>query len=144
MIFAWSVREETGLEGARALADQLGTNVSRVYAIDTFVSSDSPLESSRFANAKLGEGVVARALDNSSVTPADDVERLTRLARTARIPLQYGTTSGGNDGSTFSAWGVPDVAIGWPLRYSHSPAETIDLRDVGKLAEVVQLIAERW
>jgi len=69
VIFAWSVREEAGLEGAKALAAALGPDVSRVYAIDTFVSSDSPLESSHFANAKLGEGVVSRALDNSSVTP---------------------------------------------------------------------------
>jgi putative aminopeptidase FrvX len=141
VIFAWSVREETGLEGARALADELGTNVSRVYAIDTFVSSDSPLESSRFANAKLGDGAVSRALDNSSVTPADDVDRLTRLARTARIPLQVGTTNGGNDGSALAHYGAIDVAIGWPSRYSHSPVELLDLRDVRSLARVIAAIA---
>jgi len=141
VIFVWSVREETGLEGAKAIADQLGTNVSRVYAIDTFVSSDSPLESSHFANAKLGEGPVSRALDNSSVTPADDVDRLTRLARTARIPLQVGTTNGGNDGSELARYGAIDVAIGWPSRYSHSPAELLDLRDVRSLARLISALA---
>ena len=141
VIFAWSVREETGLEGAKALADRLGTNVSRVYAIDTFVSSDSPLESSRFANAKLGEGPVSRALDNSSVTPADDVDRLTRLARTARIPIQVGTTNGGNDGSELARYGAIDVAIGWPSRYSHSPAELLDLRDIRSLARLIAALA---
>ena len=44
-----------------------------------------------------------------------------------RIPLQIGTTNGGNDGSAFSDWGVPDVPIGWPLRYSHSPAEVVEI-----------------
>ena len=141
VIFVWSVREETGLEGAKVIADQLGTNVSRVYAIDTFVSSDSPLESSRFANAKLGDGPVSRALDNSSVTPAEDVDRLTRLARTARIPLQVGTTNGGNDGSELARYGAIDVAIGWPSRYSHSPAELLDLRDVRSLARLITALA---
>jgi putative aminopeptidase FrvX len=137
VIFVWSVREETGLEGAKAAAEEFGPTVQRVYAIDTFVSSDSPLESPRFAYAQIGEGAVSRALDNSSVTPPDEVDRLTRIARAARIPLQVGTTNGGNDGSELARYGAIDVAIGWPLRYSHSPAELIDLRDIRSLARIV-------
>ena len=141
VIFAWSVREEIGLEGAKALAEELGPNVGRVYAIDTFVSSDSPLEGARFANAKLGDGAISRALDNSSVTPPDDVDRLTRLARVGRIPLQVGTTNGGNDGSELARYGATDVAIGWPSRYSHSPAELLDLRDIRSLARIIAALA---
>ena len=141
VIFVWSVREETGLEGAKAAAETFGPNVRRVYAIDTFVSSDSPLESSRFANATIGEGAVSRALDNSSVTPPDEVDRLTKIARTARIPLQVGTTNGGNDGSELARYGAIDVAIGWPLRYSHSPAELIDLRDIHSLVRIIAALA---
>jgi putative aminopeptidase FrvX len=55
-----------------------------------------------------------------------------------------GTTNGGNDGSAFSDWGVPDVPIGWPLRYSHSPVELVDLRDVAGLADLVRALAEGW
>src|SRR5207249_7737393 len=84
VIFAWSVREEGGLEGAKALAAELGPSVRRVHAVDTFVSSDSPLESRRFAYAPLGQGAVMRALDNSSVTPPDEVERALRIARAGR------------------------------------------------------------
>lgn len=142
--FVWSVREEIGLEGARVAAGTLGLTPARVHAIDTFVSADAPLESRTYGFAPLGKGPVIRALDNSAAAPPVLVDSLRALARAARIPLQYGTTSGGNDGSTFAPWGVPDVAIGWPLRYSHSPVETIDLRDVGHLAEVVRVIAERW
>ena len=144
VMFVWSVREEIGLEGAKVVADELGSQPARVHAIDTFVSSDTPLDPKAYALAPLGRGPVIRALDNSAAAPPVLVDSLRALARSARIPLQYGTTSGGNDGSTFLPWGVPDVAIGWPLRYSHSPAETIDLRDVVHLAEVVQVIAERW
>lgn len=141
VIFVWSVREESGLEGAKAVAQNFGSNVSRVYAIDTFVSSDSPLESPHFAYAKIGEGPVSRALDNSSVTPADEVERLTRLARVAHIPLQVGTTNGGNDGSELVRYGAIDIAIGWPSRYSHSPVELLDLRDVRSLSRLIAAIA---
>jgi putative aminopeptidase FrvX len=141
VIFVWSVREETGLEGAKAAAEEFGPTVQRVYAIDTFVSSDSPLESPRFAYAQIGEGAVSRALDNSSVTPPDEVDRLTRIARAARIPLQVGTTNGGNDGSELARYGAIDVAIGWPLRYSHSPAELIDLRDIRSLARIVAALS---
>ena len=144
VIFLWSVREEIGLEGARAAANALGLRPVRVYAVDTFVSADSPLEPQNFALAPLGHGPVARALDNSAVTPPAYVDSLVALARARRIPLQVGTTNGGNDGSVFAAYGVPDVPIGWPLRYSHSPAETIDLRDVASLADIIQAIAEEW
>jgi putative aminopeptidase len=144
VIFIWSVREEIGLEGARAVANALGLRPARVHAVDTFVSADSPLEPKNFALALLGRGAVARALDNSAVTPPAYVDSLVALAGARRIALQVGTTNGGNDGSVFAAYGVPDVPIGWPLRYSHSPAETSDLRDVASLADMIQAIAEQW
>lgn len=144
VIFIWSVREEIGLEGARAAAAALGLRPARVHAIDTFVSADSPLERRNFALAPLGRGPVVRALDNSSVTPPAYVDSLAALARARRIPLQVGTTNGGNDGSAFADWGVPDVPLGWPLRYSHSPVEVVDLRDVAALAELVRAAAAGW
>jgi putative aminopeptidase FrvX len=144
VIFIWSTREEIGLEGARAAAAALGLGPARVHAVDTFVSADSPLERTNFGLAPLGAGPVARALDNSSVTPPAMVDSLVSLARAAGIPLQVGATNGGNDGSAFAGWGVPDVPLGWPLRYSHSPVEVADLRDVAALAELVRVVAERW
>lgn len=144
VIFIWSVREEVGLEGAAAAAAQLGVSAARVHAIDTFVSADSPLELPNFAVAPIGTGAVARAVDNSAVTPPALVDSLVRVARLRGVALQLGTTNGGNDGSVFAPWGVPDVAIGWPLRYSHSPAEVVDLRDVASLASLIQAVAETW
>jgi putative aminopeptidase FrvX len=96
-----------------------------VFAIDTFVSSDSPLESKRFANAKLGEGFVVRAVDNS-------------------IPVQYGVTGGGNDGAVFLRYVSVDVALGWPLRYAHSPGEVIDTKDLDALGKIAEVISRKW
>jgi putative aminopeptidase len=145
--FVWSTREEIGLEGAAELAKRLfadGRVPDYVFAVDTFVSSDSPLESKRFANAELGKGFVVRAIDNSNIVPHDAIEKLVKLARANQIPVQYGVTGGGNDGSAFTRYGSIDVAMGWPLRYSHSPAEVIDTRDVDALARIVAAVARGW
>ena len=144
VIFIFSTREEIGLEGAQGAAAALGTTPKRVHAIDTFVSADSPLELPNFAVAPIGQGAVARALDASSITPPAYVDSLVRVARARGVKLQVGTTMGGNDGSMFAPYGVVDVALGWPLRYSHSPAEVVDLRDVVSLADMIQAVAELW
>jgi len=57
---------------------------------------------------------------------------------------QYGVTGGGNDGAVFTRFGSVDVAMGWPLRYSHSPAEVIDTRDLDALSRIVTVIAKSW
>jgi putative aminopeptidase FrvX len=145
--FVWSTGEEEGLVGAAKLAKRLaaeGHVPDFVFAVDTFVSSDSPLESKRFADAKLGEGFVIRAIDSSNVARPDLVERVIQLARTGNIPAQYGVTAGGNDGSAFVRYGAVDIPLGWPLRYSHSPAEVVDTRDVDSLARIVAAIARSW
>jgi putative aminopeptidase FrvX len=63
------------------------------------------------------------------------------VARVARIPLQVGTTNGGNDGSELARYGAIDDALGWPSRYSHSPVELLDLRDVRSLARIIATLA---
>jgi putative aminopeptidase FrvX len=145
--FIWSTREEVGLEGAAAAAEQMAKeNASPdfVFAIDTFVSSDSPLETKRFADAELGQGFVVRAVDNSNITPREYVDRVVRLAHANKIAVQFGVTGGGNDGSVFSRYGAVDVPLGWPLRYSHSPAEVIDTKDADALAKIIAAIAREW
>lgn len=139
--FVWSVQEETALGGAAYSAARFGPTVRRVHAVDTFVAADSPLESDRFAATPIGRGAVVRALDNSSATPAAEVDRVVAIAAARRIPLQVGTTNGGNDGSELARFGAVDVPVAWPLRYSHSPAEVIDLRDVQALARLVGALA---
>jgi putative aminopeptidase FrvX len=145
--FVWSTEEEVGLKGAAAFAEQAakdGRTPDFVFAIDTFVSSDSPLESKRFGDAELGKGFVVRAVDNSNVVPLQYVDRVLALAKENNIPAQYGVTGGGNDGAVFLRYGSVDVALGWPLRYSHSPGEVIDTKDLDALGKIVEVIAREW
>jgi putative aminopeptidase FrvX len=141
VIFAWSVREETGLEGAMALARRYGSAVKRVFSVDTFVSSDSPVETTRFADAPLGHGAVIRGLDNSAVASPAEIERILAIARTQQIPLQVGATNGGTDGSDFVRYGAVHVSLSWPGRYSHSPVEVLDLRDLESLERLIYALA---
>ena len=145
--FVWSTEEEVGLKGAAALADRMakeGQTPDFVFAIDTFVSSDSPLESKRFADAEIGKGFVIRAVDNSNIAPREYVQRVIQLARENNIPVQYGVTGGGNDGAVFQRYGSVDIPLGWPLRYPHSPGEVIDTRDVDSLARIIAVLAKNW
>jgi putative aminopeptidase len=145
--FVWSTEEEVGLKGAAAFAEQAakqGRVPDFVFAIDTVVSSDSPLESKRFGDAEIGKGFVVRAVDNSNNVPLQYVDRVVALAKENNIPVQYGVTGGGNDGAVFTRFGSVDVALGWPLRYSHSPAEVIDTQDLEALGKIVAVIAQQW
>jgi putative aminopeptidase len=145
--FVWSTEEEVGLKGAAVVAERMakeGKTPDFVFAIDTFVSSDSPLESKRFADAEIGKGFVIRAVDNSNIAPREYVERVIHLARENNIPVQYGVTGGGNDGAVFQRYGSVDIPLGWPLRYSHSPGEVIDTRDVDALAKIIAVLAKKW
>lgn len=131
----FSVEEEIGLVGAEKMAEAAAAR--RVYPIDSFVSSDSPLEDPASAYSTLGDGFVIRAIDSSGISNRAEVERVAALARSRAIPVQYGVTSGGNDGSRFVPYGSISVPLSWPLRYSHTAAEVSDLRDIEALTEIV-------
>ena len=140
--FVWSTEEEIGLRGAKYYADHNPTDA--VFAVDTFVSSDSPLESKRIGNGRLGKGFVVRAVDNSYAAVPGHVQKILSLARKHVIASQYGVTGGGNDGAVFLRHGASNVALGWPLRYSHSAAEVVDLADVEALSRMVAAVAREW
>jgi len=138
-----STEAASAVAAAKRMAAQ-GKAPDFVFAVDTFVSADSPLESRRFADAILGQGFVVRAVDNSNIVPPNLVQKLVQLSHAGNIAVQYGVTGGGNDGAAFSSFGSTDVALGWPLRYSHSPGEVVDVRDLEALAKIIAAAARSW
>jgi putative aminopeptidase FrvX len=139
--FVWDVEEEIGLNGSGELARRL-TDLTVVHPVDTFVTSDSPRESHRFAFTPLGHGPVIRAMDNATLAPRDLIERFRALAERAGIPVQVGFTGGATDGVPFLANGVTMLPFSWPGRSSHSPVEVADLRDVDDLVRLIVAVAE--
>jgi putative aminopeptidase FrvX len=134
--FSWAVEEELGLVGSTVLAERF-PDLDRVHPVDTFVSSDSPIETGRFAWTPLGQGAVLRAMDNADQTPRALVDRFLNLGARNGIPLQVGMTGGVSDGLAFTANGPEMLPFSWPGRYSHSPVEVADLRDVESLVRLV-------
>ena len=140
--FAWDVQEETGLIGAAELAKTLKPDY--VFAIDTFVSTDSPLESKRFGHLPVGKGAVLRAVDSSNVTPRTEISKVMAIAIKRGIPVQVGNSRGGNDGSVFLASGAVDIPLSWPGSYAHSLIEKIDRRDLEALSDLILAVISDW
>jgi len=140
--FAWDAQEETGLLGASELAKTLKPDY--VFAIDTFVSTDSPLESKRLAHLPVGKGAVVRAIDSSNVTPKTEIRKVLAIAKKRGIPVQVGNSRGGNDGSVFLPGGAVDIPLSWPGSYAHSLIEKIDRRDLDALADLILAIVAEW
>lgn len=143
--FVWSVEEETGLSGAAAVAGDLrAQKIHTAFAVDTFVSTDTPVDGQRVAMAPLGAGAVLRGLDSRSLVTPPTIDRITALATEAGIPLQIGVTAGGTDASPFAPLGAMDVGLSWPGRYSHSPVEVMDVKDASALVRLIAVLARSY
>jgi len=62
------------------------------------------------------------------------------LADRNQIPIQEGMTAGGTDGLEFLNYGIPSVPLSWPGRYSHSPVEVLDYRDMDSLVRLLRAL----
>ncbi len=140
--FAWSVEEEVGLRGAARLAEAMA--VDYVFAVDTFVSTDSPLENKRFGLARVGGGAVIRAIDSSTIVPHHELERVAKIASSKKIPLQMANSRGGNDGSVFIPRGAVNIPLSWPGAYAHSFIEKICRCDLEALTDLILALVEEW
>jgi putative aminopeptidase FrvX len=137
--FVWSVEEEVGLVGAAFAAQNL-KDISIVHPIDTYVSSDDPYTNETFANCPLGQGAVIRVLESINFISRENLKSMQELANKNNINTQYGMTAGGTDGQPFLAYGIPSVPLSWPGRYSHSPIEIMDYRDMQSLIKLISAI----
>ena len=138
--FAWDVQEETGLVGAGKLAKQLGADY--VFPVDTFVSTDGPLDEKRFARIPLGEGLVLRGMDSSTIAPRFELEKVMAMARKRGIPFQLGNTGGSTDGTRFIPEGAVSLPMGWPGTYSHSFIEKVHRKDLQALTDMVVALVD--
>ncbi len=116
-----------------------------VFAIDTFVSSDSTTGDATLC------GCCDRDRDSwcaRSTIPTSIRQPMSHASsgwRTIMIfAVQWGATGGGNDGAAFTRYGAVDVALGWPAVYSHSPVETSSIKDVDALSRITEALATEW
>lgn len=137
--FIWSVEEETGLSGSSFAAKNL-RNATTVYPIDTYVSSDDAYSNETFANCPLGNGAVIRVLESINFISRANLKETQSFAAQNKIKVQYGMTVGGTDGQAFLGYGIPSIPLSWPGRYSHSPIEVMDYRDMNNLVSLIKAL----
>jgi putative aminopeptidase FrvX len=118
--------------------------VDYVFPVDTFVSSDGPFDSKRYAFIPLGSGAVVRAIDSSNIVPQFELNKVLKIAEKNNIPASLGNTSGGNDGSVFTSHGTVDIPLSWPGAYSHSFIEKIYKNDLEALTDLIIALVKDW
>lgn len=111
----------------------------RIYSIDTFVSSDTPARVAPLRAARQGAGVPRDREPACRRIPNARASRASR--RASGLPLQIGRAQGGTDGTRFTFGGAPNQGLSWPGRYSHSPGEVLDLRDLDVLTQLIVAVA---
>lgn len=140
---SWSVaavaaaQEETTFAGARTTAFAL--DLQGCIVVDVTFASDLPdSDAAKTGEAKLGHGVqIARG---ANLHPRM-TELLIETAETESIPYAVsvpGSRSGTDaDAIHFTRAGVPCGLVSVPLRYMHSPVETVQLADVEHAIELL-------
>lgn len=125
-----TVQEEVGLRGATTSAYRIEPDVG--IAVEVGHASDYPeIDKKRIGEHKLGAGpIVARGANINPVV----FELLLKAGKKMRIPLQIlgAPRATGTDANVIqlSRRGVATGLVSVPLRYMHTPAEVLSLKDL--------------
>ena len=139
-----AVQEEVGLRGATAAFARLKPDVAIV--VDTFPAAGTPDTRNMAYAARIGHGALITPSSESGsggfLLPRAAREVIIAAAQRAGVPYQLAVTGGGvTDAAAahLAAGGIATLEVKIPRRYSHSPVEMLDLRD---LAAVLSLVEE--
>lgn len=141
IVFVWSVQEETGSAGAKVAAFQLRPDY--VFAVDVMTTSDAPRQGETYEKVVLGDGPAMRIFDNYAVVSSKMRKLVESVAKDAKIPLQYGSGGGTTDASVAQEFGAAMMALGFAMRYTHSPTECASLKDAQSMSKLIIKLAER-
>lgn len=137
------VQEEVGLKGAATSAFRHKPDVA--IAIDVTHATDTPgTEVGRTGEHKLGSGPV---IERGTAIHPVVFELLYEAAETESIPYTIASSARGTgtdaDALYISRAGIPTGLVSVPLRYMHSPVETISLLDLENTAKLIAAFALR-
>jgi putative aminopeptidase FrvX len=137
-----AVQEEIGLFGARTSTFKVEPDLAIV--VDVTHATDAPgIDEKELGSHALGSGPVIYR--GATLSPRV-FELLVAAAERAGIQHTVGATgnSTGTDADAvqFARSGIPTGLVSVPLRYMHSPVETIDLADVEAAVELLVAFAE--
>ncbi|CAM4132486.1 M42 family metallopeptidase [Deinococcus marmoris] len=129
LVLVFSVQEEVGLRGASALARHLQADVA--LALDMTAADDTPEFSG--PHLQLGAGPTVKMMDASTQAHPAIRRGLLGAARKRGLAVQREVLKGiGTDAGAlqYLGQGVPTGAVSVVNRYTHSPVEVLDSRDL--------------
>ncbi len=134
-----SVQEEVGGFGARMMSFRHMPDAALVT--DVTHATDTPgINNKQHGTVKLGKGPTVQ---HGGANHRAVVELIEKTAEKQEIDIQHEATSvrtgTDTDSIFYQKTGIPSALISLPLRYMHSPVETVSLSDVENL---VKLMAE--
>ena len=144
----FSVQEEFNLRGVLPAARQLKPLAA--VQVDLAIASDTP-ETAHLGDVQLGRGPClgmhsfhGRGTLNGLIPHQGLVRLFESEARKSNIEVQRNVHMGALTETSylqFEGEGIACLDIGFPMRYSHAPAELCDLRDLSATADLISAAA---
>jgi|SRR5579884_2066799 len=129
LTLAATVQEEIGLVGAASLGQRGDYDLA--IAIDNGPIGDYPGVDEREMPVHLGHGPTLVYKDNWTHYDRRIINRLLDVAAAHDIPVQASVFPGfGSDGAVLIRAGIPTALLAIATRYTHSPFELADARDL--------------
>lgn len=129
LTLAATIQEEIGLVGAQSLGGPEAYDLA--IAIDNGPIADYPGTDMGDLPVRLGDGPTVIYKDAMVHYDRRVIERLLTTATANAIPIQQGVFPGfGSDGVALIRSGIPTALLAIATRYTHSPFEMGDVRDL--------------
>ena len=132
-----SAQEETGKNGSARAAFEINPDLAIITDVN-FASGDGTPDYECMKSGE-GAGVDASALTDKDLTRGI-IKHLNSLGIKHQIICEPGRTYTNNEGLLTSGYGTRTAVLSVPLRNMHTPSETVNLKDILSLKEILEAI----
>jgi endoglucanase len=137
---ASTVQEENGLIGAASVTDAHPFDLA--INLDVGLTGDIPGPDARDFPSRLGHGPILVHSDNSAHYTRALIRDLAAAADAVGAPVQHAIFQNyGSDGASLIRRGTETALVAYPTRYTHSPIETVDVRDLIATVRMIMAFA---
>ena len=143
MVIAFTVQEEIGLRGAKAVAYAVQPDIAVV--VDATTAADTSGVAPDKQVCRVGDGPVVSFMDKRTLYDKELYSCIRRMAEDKGIKAQTKTViAGGNDAGSIQTEraGVRVAAVSLPCRYIHSPSCVLSKKDLTATLKLLQLLAD--
>lgn len=136
---AFTTMEEIGLRGSKVAGYDVDPDVA--FVLEGTICEDSPKEREVCPVTKLGDGPAFTLADGNTIVDRRLVEYARNRAEKCGIRYQIKRPgAGGTDAGAIqrSADGVAALPVSVPVRYIHSPASVLSIKDMKQTVDLVE------